>query len=138
MVRHPFVPGGPGKSVVSWGKGRCVVGGTEFAGGRVVDGRGALVCVGLCEEGTGLGSAGAGTAAGLRVGACGSGFGAAVGSGTGAPGVVVGDGIVTGAVGVIAATKSTGSRATTVTADTTMASARTERLDSAAALAARL
>jgi hypothetical protein len=65
MVHYPFVPGGPGKSVVSWGNGRCVVGGTEFAGGRVVDGRGALGCVGFGTVVTELVSTGAGTVAGL-------------------------------------------------------------------------
>lgn len=32
-VSQLFVPGGPGKSVVSWGKGRCVVG-WALLGGR--------------------------------------------------------------------------------------------------------
>src|SRR5262245_37267373 len=87
-ARQLFVPGGPRKSVVSWGKGRCGVGGTLLGGGVVVGG---WVALGLGGGGCGgpsctvdgtLGSAGGSTATGGAIagarGGTGGGCGLAV------------------------------------------------------------
>jgi hypothetical protein len=118
--------------VVSWGKGRCVVGRGVFDAGDVLRVGAALVCFGFGGDSAVLGSTGAGgladgvdaggrdgVYAGARDGAwvlVGAIVGAMVGAGGG--GVAV-----TGIVGMTAPVGPTGSRDTTRSADTAMATA---------------
>jgi hypothetical protein len=105
--RHqPLVPGGPRKSVVSWGKTACVVGWGLIV---VCDGVGTWLGLSFVAGAGGLGALlviiGAGTIAGTGVGAC---------VGTGAlGGCVVAAVLVAGMVGagMTAPVGSTGSRA---------------------------
>ena len=117
-----MVPGGPRKSVVSCGNGRCVVGWTLLGAERLLDGwvllgfggggaGGALVC-------TVVGAIAGGAAEGAL--ATGGGIGAALGGGDG--GAV---GVVTGRVGMTAPVGPNGSRDTIVMAETTTPTAMT-------------
>jgi hypothetical protein len=119
-----LVPGGPRKSVVSCGNGRCVVGWTLLGSERVVEGcvalgfgggGGALPVVGAIVGGP-LGS----TADGALV--ADGGIGATLDGG--GEGTVV---VVTGSVGTTAPVGPNGSLDTTVIADTMTPIARTPR-----------
>jgi hypothetical protein len=110
--------------VVSWGKGRCVVGLALFGGAEVLGAGAALVSRGFGGGCVMLGSTGAGGLAdGMIEGACDGAWvvaGALVGAMVGAGGGGV---VVTGIVGTTAPVGPTGSRDTTRTADTAMPTA---------------
>jgi hypothetical protein len=114
---QPFVPGGPGKSVVSCGKTRCNVGWTLLGAADVLGGRLGRGSAGFAGGGGALGATvvmiAGGVLAGMREGAC-VGAGAVGGGGSTGAAVVV----VIGMTGTTAPVRSAGPRATTRTADT--------------------
>jgi hypothetical protein len=127
-----LVPGGPRKSVVSCGNGRCVVGCTLLGAERELDGVDGLVALGFGGGGGGGtlgGGIGDGTIAGDSAGGAGNGMCVAGGAtgialvGGGRCAVVVG----IGTVGSTTPVSLNGWRDTTVMAGTRMASAATAR-----------
>jgi len=118
-----FVPGGPGKSVVSWGNALWVVGCPLLGAGALLDGWAVLVFGGGGDGAGGATVLGA-LAGGAVEGACvtGGGSGAALIGGEGGAVVVVG-----GLVGSTTPVCPNGSRDTTVIAATMMLIATSPR-----------
>jgi hypothetical protein len=124
--RQPFVPGGPRKSVVWWGKAECGVGWTLLGGAGVLEG-----CV-LVSGGFGGGSTLVVMIADEVLGGTLEGACVVVGELVRVvEGAAVGAVVVIGIVGTMAAVGPTDSRDTTRSADTTMPTATTPMAPSA-------